>query len=132
MANVRSVGKKTIKAMAPWPLEDGLAWIEHDWLAFYRGPPPPSSVLFNSKETQTGSLSKLSGSPWFNLYGELVGMASWVLRDDPAAFSVGYAAPLSNIWPVVEYAKAKGANDPVVMDSWIKSEVIGGDEDEEG
>ncbi|KAH6828504.1 hypothetical protein C2S53_013752 [Perilla frutescens var. hirtella] len=130
VANVRAVGQKTIKAKAPWPLDDELAWLEHDWLVFYRGPPPPSSILFNCEEKVTGSVTKFSGSPWFNLYGEVVGVSSWVLRDDPASFSVGYAAPISNILPVVEYAKTKGPEDPIVMDSWISIQVVA--EDQEG
>lgn len=129
-ANVRAaVGRRTVKAAAPWPLDDGAAWMEHDWMVFHRGPPPPSSVVFSAKEKVIGAITKLNGSPWFNLYGELVGISSWVLRDDPASFSVGYAAPLCNIWPVVEYAKTKGAEDPIVMDKWIKTEVIN-DEDQ--
>lgn len=127
LANVRSAARRTIKSKAPWPLDDESPWLEHDWMMFHRGPPPPSSVLFNCKEKVTGSITKLSGSPWFNLYGELVGIASWVMRDDPACFSVGYAAPLSSIRAVVEYAETKGAEDRVVMDRWIESEVIAGD-----
>lgn len=130
LANVRSAAGRTIKSKAPWPLDDGLPWLEHDWLMFHGGPPPPSSVLFNCKEKVTGSITKLSGSPWFNLYGELVGIASWVLRDDPACFSVGYAAPLSSIRAVVEYAETKGAEDRIVMDRWIESEVTAADWDE--
>lgn len=117
VANVRSVWPR--KAKAPWPLDDKLTWLELDGHG--------SSALLNSKKNVIGSFSKMSGSPWFNQYGELVGVASWVPRGDDACFSAGYVAPLSSILFVVDYAKAKGDKDPVVMDSWIDSEVISGE-----
>lgn len=123
VANVRSMGPPR-KAKAPWPLDDKLAWLELDDHG-------ATSASLKSKEKANGSFSRMSGTPWFNMYGELVGVASWVSRDDGACSSAGYAAALSSISSVVDYARAKGAKDPVVMDDWISSEVMGGEYREE-
>lgn len=125
--NVRAIGEKTIRAKAPWPLDNELGWMEHDWSMFGGGNPPPLGTLLNSREKVTGSITRVTGSPWFNLHGEVVGIASWEVTDQPAQFSVGFAVPPLSIRSVVEYAKTKQPEDPVVMDSWIDSHMLPGD-----
>ncbi|KAI3443605.1 hypothetical protein Pfo_000270 [Paulownia fortunei] len=129
LGNVRAIGEKTIRAKAPWPLDDELGWMEHDWFMFDSGNPPRGSTLFNCREKVTGSISRVTGSPWLNLHGEVVGIASWEVTDEPAHFSVGFAVPSLCIRAVMDYAKTKGPEDPIVMDSWIDAHVISGMDD---
>ncbi|KAL6548130.1 hypothetical protein OROHE_009192 [Orobanche hederae] len=126
LGNVRANGEKTIRTRAPWPLDDELGWLEHDWFMFDGGKPPPGSTLSNSGEKVTGSITKVTGSPWFNLYCEVVGIASWEVTDEPARFSVGFAVPASCIRTVLDYAKTKGPEDPIVMDSWLDAHEVPG------
>ncbi|KAH6817913.1 hypothetical protein C2S51_001516 [Perilla frutescens var. frutescens] len=116
IANVLAVRRKSIRAKAPWPLDDQAAWIE---MSLHQEPPPVTSLFFESREKNISGSISMRGSPWFNLDGDLVGVASWVVTYNSASFSVGYAAPVSVIRHVVDYAKAKGPHDPVVMDRWI-------------
>ncbi|KAK6120391.1 hypothetical protein DH2020_045871 [Rehmannia glutinosa] len=129
LGNVRAIGEKTIRTKAPWPLDNELGWLEHDWCMFDGGKPPPGSTLFNCGEKVTGSITRVTGSPWFNLHCEVVGIASWEVRDEPAHFSVGFAVPPLCIRTMLDYVKAKGPEDPVVMDRWIDAHVVLGMDD---
>ncbi|GFP79432.1 hypothetical protein PHJA_000086700 [Phtheirospermum japonicum] len=121
LGNVRAIGDRAVRTKAPWPLDDELGWMEHDWFAFGGGKPP-----INCGEKVTGSITKVTGSPWFNLHSEVVGIASWEVKDEPAHFSVGFAVPSLYIRTVLNYAKTKGPEDPIVMDRWIDAHVAPG------
>lgn len=120
LGNVRGgVGERSVRATAPWPLDDGLGWIEHGWLGLgISDPVPGSSGLTNTLAT------RIAGSPWFNLEGEVVGVSSWEAKDEADEFSVGFAAPALSISSVVDYVKTKGPHDPIVMDRWIGSDHV--------
>ena len=66
------------------------------------------------------------GSPWFNMEGEVVGVASWEVKDETDRFSVGFAVPASSVRAVAEYVKMKGREEPIVMDSWVDGHVYYG------
>ncbi|KAL8040300.1 hypothetical protein ABFS82_10G085700 [Erythranthe guttata] len=122
VTNVRSVGKKTFKVKAPWPLDNDSGWIELDASKFNGGNPPPCSKMFNGGGSEvTVSMSRLNGCPWFNVRGEVVGVGSWEVRDHPSdPYAVFFGASLSSIKAAVEYANTKKPEDPIVMDGWIK------------
>lgn len=120
LGNVRGgVGERSVRVKAPWPLEDELGWIEHGWLGLGISDPAPGRSAF------TNTLAtRIAGSPWFNLEGEVVGVSSWEAKDEADEFSVGFAAPALSISSVVDYAKTKGPHDPIVVDRWIGSQHV--------
>lgn len=92
----------------------------------------PEMAVFSSEQEVCEPVIKMSGSPLFNLSGEVVGLASWAMKDamkdeDAAGSSEVNAVPVSNIWPVIDYAKTKGPEDPIVMDSGINEVVLSSD-----
>ena len=114
--------KRGVGARAPWPLDDGAGWIEHGWFGVGIGDPEPGRC----GELREVSVSKIMGSPWFNMEGEVVGVASWEVKDEADRFSVGFAAPASSVRAVAEYVETKGREDPIVMDSWVDGHVYYG------
>ncbi|KAL3642891.1 hypothetical protein CASFOL_013706 [Castilleja foliolosa] len=121
LGDVRAIREKTVITKAPWPLDDELRWIEHNLFMFGDGKPQ-----INPGEKVTGSITKVTGSPWFNLHSEVVGIASWEVKGEPAHCSVGFAVPSLYIRTVLAYAKSKGVEDPIVMDRWIDAHVAPG------
>lgn len=98
--SILRVRQRTDRAEAPWPLDGELEWVD------YGG--------------GDGALLPVCGSPWFNFQREIVGMASWDAETADGR-TISYVVPPSGIRSVVEYAKNKGANDPIVMDTWINN-----------
>ncbi|KAL7136791.1 hypothetical protein ABFS83_10G054300 [Erythranthe nasuta] len=117
--HVRAVGEKTFKAKAPWPLDNKSGWMEFDNTQFNGGFPRPWSDLYKSEEDIVGRRSAITGSPLFNIDGELVGLGSWDVAEEGSSHPVGFAASLLPIMVAVEYAKNKKPGDPIVMDNWI-------------
>lgn len=125
IGNVRGGGgaERSVRSKAPWPLDDDLGWIEHGWFGVGIGDPAPASAPAMTEVSAT----RIVGSPWFNLQGEVVGVASWEAKDKGGELSVGFAAPAASIREVAEYVKRKGGDDPLVMDTWIGSHVFYGE-----
>ncbi|KAL1547795.1 hypothetical protein AAHA92_16108 [Salvia divinorum] len=121
VGNVR--GERSVGAKAPWPLDDGAGWIEHGWFGVGIGDPEPGRC----GELREVSVARIMGSPLFNMEGEVVGVASWEVKDEADRFSVGFAAPASSLRAVAEYVKTKGREDPIVMDSWVDGHVFYGE-----
>lgn len=125
IGNIRrdAAAERSVGAKAPWPLDDGSEWIEHGWFGIGIGDPAPESCSALSEV----SVTRIMGSPWFNLEGEVVGVASWEVKDKADQFSVGFAAPASSVRAVADYVRTKGGRDPLVMDTWIHAHVFYGD-----
>lgn len=100
-----------------------MGWIEHGWFGIGIGHPAPALAPAVTEVSAT----RIMGSPWFNLQGEVVGVASWDVKDRVDELSVCFAAPAASIRTVAEYVKTKGGDDPLVMDTWIGSHVFYGD-----
>ncbi|KAH6818323.1 hypothetical protein C2S51_001926 [Perilla frutescens var. frutescens] len=71
------------------------------------------------------------GSPWFSPLHEVVGIASTPVGDETAGSVGGFVVPPPRIRAVLDYARGKGRNDPLVMDRWIKSTTVDDDDDDE-